>query len=110
MIAEVGEEVLKKLGYQVLCAKSGIEAIEIYKTNKDRIALVILDMIMPNMGGGETYDQLKEINPGIKALLSTGYSLNGRASEILKRGCDGFIQKPFNIVELSQKIREVLEV
>ena len=66
-------------------------------------------MIMPGMGGGETYDQLKEINPGIKALLSTGYSINGRASEILKRGCDGFIQKPFNIIELSQKIREVLE-
>jgi CheY-like chemotaxis protein len=99
----------KKLGYQVLSVRSGKEAIEIYKTNKDRIALVILDMIMPGMGGGETYDQLKEINPGIKALLSTGYSINGRTSEILKRGCDGFIQKPFNIIELSQKIREVLE-
>ncbi len=109
MIIEVGEALLTKLGYKALFARSGKEAIEIYEANKDRIALVILDMIMPNMGGGETYDKLKEINPDIKALLSTGYSINGQAAEILKRGCDGFIQKPFNMLELSQKIREVLE-
>jgi DNA-binding NtrC family response regulator len=61
------------------------------------------------MGGGETYDRMKEINPGIKVLLSSGYSINGQATEILKRGCDGFIQKPFNMKQLSRAIREILD-
>ncbi|GAF76255.1 unnamed protein product [marine sediment metagenome] len=65
-------------------------------------------MIMPEMSGGETYDRMKEINPDIKVLLSSGYSINGQATEILERGCDGFIQKPFTIKELSNAIREVL--
>ncbi|MBW2169089.1 MAG: response regulator [Deltaproteobacteria bacterium] len=71
--------------------------------------MVILDMIMPDMGGGETYDRLKEINPDIKVLLSSGYSINGQANEILERGCDGFIQKPFNMKDLSRKLREILD-
>ena len=65
-------------------------------------------MVMPDMGGGETYDKLKEINPDIKVLLSSGYSINGQAKDILERGCDGFIQKPYNIGKLSKKIWEVL--
>ena len=71
--------------------------------------LVILNMIMPDLGGGETYDNLNEINPDIKVLLSSGYSINGQANEILNRGCNGFIQKPFNMVDLSQKIRKILD-
>ncbi|MGB6010465.1 MAG: response regulator, partial [Desulfobacterales bacterium] len=84
------------------------EAIDVYKANKDKIDLVILDMIMPYIGGGETYDTLKKIDSEVKVLLSSGYSLSGQASEILDRGCNGFIQKPFNMRTLSQKIREVL--
>ncbi|MCK4792940.1 MAG: response regulator, partial [Desulfobacteraceae bacterium] len=64
---------------------------------------------MPDMGGGETYDKLKEINPKIKVLLASGYSIDGQASEILDRGCNGFIQKPFQMENLSHKIKEVLE-
>jgi DNA-binding NarL/FixJ family response regulator len=64
---------------------------------------------MPEMGGGETYDRLKEINPNVKVLLSSGYSIEGQANEIIKRGCDGFIQKPFRMRLLSRKIREVLD-
>jgi CheY-like chemotaxis protein len=64
---------------------------------------------MPDMGGGETYDKMKQINPDIKALLSSGYSIDGEAEEILERGCDGFLQKPFNLEELSQKIRDILD-
>jgi len=109
MIIEVGKELLKRMGYKVLVAKSGQAAIELYKSNQDEIEMVILDMIMPEMDGGDTYDKLKKINPDIKALLSSGYSIDGQATEILKRGCDGFIQKPFNIKELSQKIRQVLD-
>ena len=76
---------------------------------RDLPDLVILDMIMPEMSGGETYDRLKEISPGIMVLLSSGYSIDGQATEILERGCNGFIQKPFDIEQLSQKIREVMD-
>lgn len=109
MIINVGEEILKTLGYTVLTARSGKEAIEIYKKNQDKIDLVIMDMIMPKMDGGEVYDILKEINPDIKVLLSSGYSIDGQATEILDRGCSDFIQKPFNIDQFSQKIRKLLE-
>ncbi|GAF75482.1 unnamed protein product, partial [marine sediment metagenome] len=106
---DVGEGILTELGYKVLPARSGKEAIEIYKKNKDNIDMVILDMIMPQMGGGVTYDRLKKINPNIKVLLSSGYSIDGQATEIVDRGCDGFIQKPFNIKALSQEVRKILD-
>ena len=112
MILDIGEELLKRMGYRVLIAKSGKEAIECYNAHKgakDAIDIVILDMIMPEMGGGKTYDRLKEINADIKVLLSSGYSINGQATEILNRGCNGFIQKPFSMKQLSQKLREILE-
>lgn len=109
VIIDVGKDILKALGYKPLLAKGGKEGIGIYKRSQDKIHVVILDMIMPDMGGGEAYAQLKEINPDVKVLLSSGYSINGQATEILKQGCDGFIQKPFNVRQLSQKIREILE-
>jgi len=70
--------------------------------------MVVLDLIMPEMGGGETYDRLKEMDPNVKVLLSSGYSLDGQATEILKRGCDGFIQKPFQLKDLSEKLRQII--
>lgn len=109
MILDVGEKFLKELGYGVLVASGGEKAIEIYSTNPDAIDLVVLDMIMPGMSGGETFDRLKEINPGLRVLLSSGYSMNDQAKEILARGCDGFLQKPFNLKNLSEKLREILD-
>ena len=109
MILDVGRQLLEKLGYRVLSAGSGKQAIEIYKKNKENIHIVILDMIMPVMGGGKTFDSLKKIDPEVKVLLSSGYSLNGQATEILNRGCNGFIQKPFNLMDLSHKIRGILD-
>jgi len=110
MVLDVGAKMLKKLGYTVLEAPGGREAVEIYKGNKDEINLVILDMIMPDMGGGETYDRMKELNPKVRVLLSSGYSIEGQAKEILERGCDAFIQKPFKMQELSGRIREILDM
>jgi DNA-binding NtrC family response regulator len=66
-------------------------------------------MVMPDLGGGETFDKIRNTDSSIKVLLSSGYGIDGQASEILKRGCHGFIQKPFNINELSQKIRQILD-
>jgi len=109
MVLDAGEGMLKALGYKVLLARGGKEAIELYKRNRDNIDMVLLDMIMPDMGGGETYDRMRKINPNIKVLLSSGYSINGQAEEILERGCDGFIQKPFNMKQLSRSIREILD-
>ena len=108
VILEVGEALLETMGYRVLIARDGKEAVEVYRKNKDDIDIVLLDMVMPNMGGNEAYDRMKEINPKVKVLLSSGYSINGQATEILERGCDGFIQKPFSVKKLSRKIREIL--
>jgi len=83
-------------------------AVDIYREKKDQIDLVILDLVMPGMGGEELFDQLKAINPGVKVLLSSGYSINGQASAIMKKGCRGFIQKPFTIQELSHKIHQII--
>ncbi len=109
MVTEIAEALLESSGYKVLVAGSGKEALEIYKEHKKRIGIVILDMVMPDMSGGETYDRMKDINSDVKVLLSSGYSIDGQASEILDRGCNGFIQKPFKINELSQKLREILD-
>jgi DNA-binding NtrC family response regulator len=92
----------------VLTAQGGREAIELYRLRSGDIRLVILDMIMPGMGGGETFDQLRLIRPDVKVLLASGYSINGQAREIMERGCMGFIQKPFSVQELSLKVRDAL--
>jgi CheY-like chemotaxis protein len=109
MIINETSKLLETIGYSVLVAKSGKEAIKIYQENNEKIDLVILDIIMPEMGGGEAYDNLKRINPQIKVLLSSGYSIDSSATKILERGCNGFIQKPFNLIQLSRKVREVVE-
>jgi len=109
MVLEVGERFLKVMGYQALTAREGREAIEVYNKHRDTIDLVLLDIIMPKMKGGEVFDRLKEINPKVKVLLSSGYSINGDASQILERGCSGFIQKPFDMSQLSQSIGALLK-
>ena len=109
MIIDVGSELLEELGYTVVSALSGTEALDVYTENQSSIDLIIMDMIMPGLGGGETFDRLKEIDPEIKVLLSSGYSINGQATQIIERGCDGFIQKPFNVQQLSERIREILD-
>ncbi|MDY6987957.1 MAG: GAF domain-containing protein [Thermodesulfobacteriota bacterium] len=108
-ILDVGKEMLTALGYKVVSAQGGKMAVGVYAEHKEEIDLVILDMIMPEMAGGEVYDRIREINPHARALLSSGYGLDGRVTDILDRGCSGFIQKPFDLKDLSERIREVLE-
>ena len=106
---EVEKLMLKELGYSVITAENGMEAIDIYAKNSDKVDLVALDMIMPEMSGKATYEALKKINPAVRVLLVSGYSTNKQTEELFELGCKGFIQKPFDIMELSQKLREVLE-
>lgn len=108
IIIDVSVQMLTRLGYEVLTARNGKEAIEIFKQNHEKVAIVVLDLVMPGMGGGEVYERLKEIDANVKVLLSSGYSINDQAAEILNRGCDGFIQKPFKLSELSNKLREII--
>lgn len=93
---EIGREFLKFLGYRVYTVGSGQEAIAVYMQKHGEINMIILDMIMPGISGGETFDRLKEINPDAKVLLSSGYSINSEVQQILDRGCKGFIKKTFS--------------
>jgi CheY-like chemotaxis protein len=108
LVLDVGSLMVKKVGYDVISARSGNEGVKVYDENKDKIDLVILDMVMPDGGGDKTYDQIKEINPDAKVLLASGYSIDSQAQDILDRGCNGFIQKPFNIRNLSAKINGII--
>lgn len=109
MIREVGEGILKRLGYSVFLASGGSEALQILKDHIKEIDIIILDMVMPGMNGQEVYEKIRQISPDARVLLSSGYSINGRAEEIMKNGCDGFIQKPFNMAHISRKLREILD-
>ncbi len=109
MVSVIGKQLLELLGYKVIVAGSGNQALELFERRKDEIDMVILDMIMPGMSGSDTFDQLKRLNPSIKTILSSGYSPNGQAAEILARGCGGFLQKPFSISDLSAKVRKILD-
>jgi two-component system, cell cycle sensor histidine kinase and response regulator CckA len=107
-IIQVTKEMLERMGYEVLVARNGNEALNVIKGDPQRVDLLILDMIMPGLSGGKTFDRVREIRGDLKVLLSSGYSINGEAEEILQRGCDGFIQKPYTMNELSKKITHIM--
>jgi two-component system, cell cycle sensor histidine kinase and response regulator CckA len=107
-IVKTSKLLLEAMGYEVLTASSGQEAVEVYRGHQEKIALIILDMTMPGMSGGQTFDALRTVSPRAKVLLASGYGIEGQASAILDRGCDGFIQKPFSVATLSGKLKELL--
>lgn len=107
-ILNADKAMLNELGYEVLLANGGKEALRIFGENKDRINLLILDLIMPDLSGEIVYDRIKALRPDVRVILSSGYSIEGQAESILKRGCDGFIQKPYNLNQLALKIKQIL--
>lgn len=109
MIIDIGKKLLEKLGYRVFVALGGEEALALYKAHWQEIDLVILDLAMPVMDGEAVYDALKSLNPQVKVILSSGYPIDGKATEILKKGGSGFIQKPFSLKAFSEKIKTVME-
>jgi len=108
IIRNVARDILHELGYDTILASSGKEGVKIYADKKDFIDLVILDMIMPEMEGKETFKKLKEINPDVKILISSGYNQDSLPEQVMDSGEAGFIQKPYNINEIAEIIKEVL--
>jgi CheY-like chemotaxis protein len=108
ILIEVIREILETADYDVITASNGHEALEIYEAWRDNIDLVMLDMIMPGMGGAETFTELKKINPDVPVIIISGYSLPDEVGELLSQGCEGFLQKPFLIPDLLQKIGQVI--
>jgi len=108
MILDTASELLKMLGYTVYQAASGQEAVSTYRENQDRIELVILDMILPGMSGSQVLKALKDIKPDVKVILSSGYGLQGEVRNVMKMGCQGFIQKPYDFTDLSNIVHHVL--
>jgi two-component system cell cycle sensor histidine kinase/response regulator CckA len=107
-ILNADKAMLNELGYEVLLANGGKEALRVFDENKDRIKLLILDLIMPDLSGEIVYNRIKSSRPDVRVILSSGYSIEGQAESILKKGCDGFIQKPYNLNQLAKKIKEIL--
>ena len=107
-MVKVYSRVLEKLGYAVLTASGGAEALSILRQRHTEIALVILDMIMPDMNGRQTFDAMRMLAPNLRVLLSSGFTIDRQAQDMLARGCVGFIQKPFDAATLSAKLRKVM--
>jgi CheY-like chemotaxis protein len=105
---DVGMRMLQKLGYIVLDAKDGKEAIEVFQNNQGEVDLVILDMKMP-YNGGTAFSQLQKINANVKVIIASGYAEDQQIREMMEKGCCGFIQKPFSIDVLSHKIMNALK-
>jgi CheY-like chemotaxis protein len=105
---DVGVQILQKLGYSVLRARDGQEALEVFENNKNTVDLVILDMRMP-YNGGRAFDQLKQIKSDVKVLIASGFAEDQRIRDMFELGCIGFIQKPFSVDLLSKKVLKVLK-
>ena len=102
-------EALQKLGYSVLLAENGLDAVEIYENNPGQIDLVLLDMIMPHQGGHTTFYKLKELDPGVCVLLSSGFVSHDEVDDLLANGAAGFLPKPHRIATMAAEIRRILD-
>jgi two-component system, cell cycle sensor histidine kinase and response regulator CckA len=108
-VRDLGERILKKNGYTLLTAANGEEALEIYQRKKDRIHLVILDLIMPNMGGKDCLKRILDINPEARVLIASGYANDTSTKECVDLGAKGFVAKPFRFKELLKQVRSALD-
>ncbi|HEX2880934.1 MAG TPA: response regulator, partial [Polyangiaceae bacterium] len=110
LICEVACQLLTLLGCTVTPFLSGKEALDYYTRAHDKVDLVLLDMGMPVMDGKETYLAMRRINPGIKALICSGYALDGDARSLLNEGVNGFIQKPYRAQTLAKQLQQILNL
>ena len=103
-VREVAKDMLEALGYEVITAADGLEGVSRYRDLWREIDLVILDMVMPNMSGGDCFRRMKEINPKARVVLSSGYSMDGAIQDVMNEGILAFIQKPYRLEELSRVV------
>jgi CheY-like chemotaxis protein len=108
-IRELGVELLTDVGYQVFTATDGEGALELYRKEQKSIDLVILDLVIPGMGGKKCYEEILKINPQAKILIVSGYSINGPGQEAMEAGAKGFVGKPFEVSNLLTTIRNILD-
>ena len=104
-----GQMMLERLGYTVLTAANGREALEVYRARRDAISLVLTDMVMPEMGGPELYEALRQVNPFVRLLMMSGYSLKQDLADLRRKGMRGFVQKPLEMGQLSRAVRKALD-
>jgi signal transduction histidine kinase len=109
MVLDVAAGMLQRLGYRVITARSGQEAVQCFRSDPAGFDLVILDMIMPEMNGSQVCDALRGVRPDVRVMLSSGYSAESDVARVVARVCGAFIQKPFDIGTLAQKVRHALE-
>ena len=102
-------EALQRLGYSVLLAENGLDAIEIYRENPNEVDLVLLDMVMPKLGGHQTFYKIKDLDPKAKILLSSGYVSEDEVNDLLEQGAMGFLPKPHRIAKMAQEVRRILD-
>jgi len=109
VVIEVTQVMLEKLGYRVMVAKTGKDAVHITETFDGQIDLALLDIKLPDMEGGKVYPLIMQARPDLKVIVFSGYSIDGPARGILDAGAQDFIQKPFSLAALSEKLKKVLE-
>jgi DNA-binding response OmpR family regulator len=110
IVRKMASTILEECGYTVLCAKDGVAGTDLFRKHQNSIKAVLLDMAMPIMSGKETCYELRMIDPEVKILLSSGFRQDDRVVELMRDGSVSFIQKPFTITELSNKIAEVINI
>ncbi len=108
-IRDLGKRYLTRAGYSVLLAKDGSEALDIYKDRQEEVALIVLDLIMPETGGRQCLEQILRMKPGMKVLIASGRSSGGTRRVAMEIGAKGFVRKPFDMKQLLQAVRDVLD-
>jgi signal transduction histidine kinase len=108
-VRDLGKRILEREGYKVITAANGKEALEIYSREQSNIALVVLDLIMPQMEGKQCLEELLKINPQVKVIVSTGHSLDARESLLLGTLARGFVNKPYEVGQMVQTVKGVLK-
>jgi len=108
-VLQMARNSLELLGYTAMTATNGQEAIAMYEKNRERIDLVVLDYMMPEMDGEDAYRELRKIDPDVRVLVASGYDDQSKVKPLLDAGVDGFIQKPFRLPDLSKAVRDVLD-
>jgi two-component system cell cycle sensor histidine kinase/response regulator CckA len=109
MIKDLARDILARYGYTVLTAGSGEEAVEVYRQHKQEIAVVVLDIVLPDVGGREVFRRIRKIDPAAQVIISSGYNQERDATDLLKEGALIFVQKPYRIASLVAAVGEVLE-